>query len=346
MKRKRTPASPRSQVDEVVGILHNAVRRDVCDVYGEHVAMKLKSYSKRTQAFVQHHVNNILFEADMGRYDELPHQNRRFISSVSPNYSASPSPVTTFSSANSGPPSPAILLHPQQTTPEYSGDSTSPLSSLPTYHHLEPQPPTTDHSHQSSSDDADPLASVFASDPGTGVPSEAGTFFSSASTMARQTSGTSKEIVGLETLKRYMRLPYESPLAKNRRVIANRTDAGTHSRKLVSVLAIFPSILPNMMAKSSNDIRLKFSKSPPWSSFKSLSKIVWFLFFKNEDSHTRRLFLPRVSSCNRMRTAAAETASFDSPGAIINIHCKRSRETDRHKCSSSVNRGLVCVRAR
>ncbi|KAG8251483.1 hypothetical protein J6590_108344 [Homalodisca vitripennis] len=143
-----------------------------------------------------------------------------------------------------------------------------------------------------------------------------------------------------------MRLPYESPLAKNRRVIANRTDAGTHSRKLVSVLAIFPSILPNMMAKSSNDIRLKFSKSPPWSSFKSLSKIVWFLFFKNEDSHTRRLFLPRVSSCNRMRTAAAETASFDSPGAIINIHCKRSRETDRHKCSSSVNRGLVCVRAR
>ncbi|XP_046684414.1 uncharacterized protein LOC124370165 [Homalodisca vitripennis] len=82
MKRKRTPASPRSQVDEVVGILHNAVRRDACDVYGEHVAMKLKSYSKRTQAFVQHHVNNILFEADMGRYDELPHQNRRFISSV------------------------------------------------------------------------------------------------------------------------------------------------------------------------------------------------------------------------------------------------------------------------
>ncbi|XP_046686416.1 uncharacterized protein LOC124372094 [Homalodisca vitripennis] len=179
MKRKRTPASPRSQVDEVVGILHNAVRRDACDVYGEHVAMKLKSYSKRTQAFVQHHVNNILFEADMGRYDELPHQNHRFISSVSPNYSASPSPATTFSSANSGPPSPAILLHPQQTTPEYSGDSTSPLSSLPTYHHLEPQPPTTDHSHQSSSDDADPLASVFASDPGTGVPSEAGTFFSS-----------------------------------------------------------------------------------------------------------------------------------------------------------------------
>jgi len=48
--------------------------------------------------------------------------------------------------------------------------------------------------------------------------------------MTRQTSGTSKEIVGFETLKRNMRLPCESPDAKNRRVIPNRTDAEVDTR--------------------------------------------------------------------------------------------------------------------
>lgn len=43
-------------------------KRDDCFVFGEHVAHKLQGYDRRTCATVQHHINNILFEADMGKY--------------------------------------------------------------------------------------------------------------------------------------------------------------------------------------------------------------------------------------------------------------------------------------
>uniref|UniRef100_A0AAR5QBD8 MADF domain-containing protein n=1 Tax=Dendroctonus ponderosae TaxID=77166 RepID=A0AAR5QBD8_DENPD len=44
-------------------------QRNSCDVYGEHIALKLRSYSKTTQSAVQHLFGNILFKADMGVYD-------------------------------------------------------------------------------------------------------------------------------------------------------------------------------------------------------------------------------------------------------------------------------------
>ena len=43
-------------------------KRDDCFVFGEHVAHKLRGYDSRTCSIVQHHINNILFEADMGKY--------------------------------------------------------------------------------------------------------------------------------------------------------------------------------------------------------------------------------------------------------------------------------------
>lgn len=36
--------------------------------FGVHVAHKLRGYDRRTCTIVQHHINNILFEADMGKY--------------------------------------------------------------------------------------------------------------------------------------------------------------------------------------------------------------------------------------------------------------------------------------
>ncbi|XP_053970934.1 uncharacterized protein LOC128872351 isoform X1 [Hylaeus volcanicus] len=42
---------------------------DECDTYGKHVANKLRSYSNRTRVRVEHAINNILFEADMGNYE-------------------------------------------------------------------------------------------------------------------------------------------------------------------------------------------------------------------------------------------------------------------------------------
>ena len=40
-------------------------------VYGQHVANKLLTYSLRTAAIVEHKVNNILFEVDMGVYETI-----------------------------------------------------------------------------------------------------------------------------------------------------------------------------------------------------------------------------------------------------------------------------------
>ncbi|XP_032672823.1 uncharacterized protein LOC116844848 isoform X2 [Odontomachus brunneus] len=45
--------------------------QDRFSTYGEHVANKLRTYSTRTQAIVEHAINNILFEADMGNYEKF-----------------------------------------------------------------------------------------------------------------------------------------------------------------------------------------------------------------------------------------------------------------------------------
>lgn len=52
-------------------MLKKSCKRDSCDVYGEHVAMKLRNYNERTRSIVQHLTNNILFEADMGKFNDV-----------------------------------------------------------------------------------------------------------------------------------------------------------------------------------------------------------------------------------------------------------------------------------
>ncbi|XP_060845202.1 uncharacterized protein LOC132924773 [Rhopalosiphum padi] len=42
---------------------------DEWSVYGQHLANKLRKYTPHTSSIVQHYFNNILFEADMGKYD-------------------------------------------------------------------------------------------------------------------------------------------------------------------------------------------------------------------------------------------------------------------------------------
>jgi len=42
---------------------------DDCAVYLQHVANKLRKYSRNTRIQVEHAINNILFAADMGKYD-------------------------------------------------------------------------------------------------------------------------------------------------------------------------------------------------------------------------------------------------------------------------------------
>lgn len=47
---------------------------DDWSIYGEHVGNKLRGYSKKASSIVQHLINNLLFEADMGKYDANPYQ--------------------------------------------------------------------------------------------------------------------------------------------------------------------------------------------------------------------------------------------------------------------------------
>ncbi|XP_028141160.1 uncharacterized protein LOC114335176 [Diabrotica virgifera virgifera] len=64
-------SSDDAKVDEALGILKIVaynVTSDACGVYGQHVAFKLRSYTRTTRNIVEHHINNILFKADMGHY--------------------------------------------------------------------------------------------------------------------------------------------------------------------------------------------------------------------------------------------------------------------------------------
>jgi len=68
---------------------------DDWSTYGEHVGNKLRGYSKQTSSIVQHFINNLLFEADMGKYDANSYQ---FIQpSQHFSYQNSPSSSTSFS---------------------------------------------------------------------------------------------------------------------------------------------------------------------------------------------------------------------------------------------------------
>lgn len=75
---------------------------DESTTYGLHVGNKIRNYTPKTRALVQHYFNNILFEADMGKYD--------FVNSTSqwPNCILPTANLQT----HSGPTNPSNSLHP------------------------------------------------------------------------------------------------------------------------------------------------------------------------------------------------------------------------------------------
>jgi len=38
-------------------------------IFGQHVATKLDTYTPKTRAYVEHSINSIIFEADIGRFE-------------------------------------------------------------------------------------------------------------------------------------------------------------------------------------------------------------------------------------------------------------------------------------
>lgn len=113
---KRVPANiPNTRSEEAYQILKDTVAnrnlRDGSTIYGEHVASKHRKYSAHTQSVVEHLIGNILFNADMGKYEPVVapsvspaltdhsstvHDQHSF-STASDNYSSNaPTPPTLF----------------------------------------------------------------------------------------------------------------------------------------------------------------------------------------------------------------------------------------------------------
>lgn len=99
---------------------------DDWSVYGQHVANKLRGYPKQTSSIVQHFINNLLFEADMGKYDENPYQ---FIQQPQHfSYQNSPSSSTSFS--HNSQPSFALSTPSYTSVPSLSIESKVPYDSV------------------------------------------------------------------------------------------------------------------------------------------------------------------------------------------------------------------------
>lgn len=71
---KRKKEDPR--IEEAFQIMKDVAgkKRDECDVFGEHVANKLRKYDNHTRVLVEHHINNILFDADIKMYSQTSPQ--------------------------------------------------------------------------------------------------------------------------------------------------------------------------------------------------------------------------------------------------------------------------------
>lgn len=71
--KKSKPEDPR--VVEAYRILKDTYEskiRDKSQAFGNHVASKHRDYSNQTKAYVEHYINNVLFDADLGKFEFGP----------------------------------------------------------------------------------------------------------------------------------------------------------------------------------------------------------------------------------------------------------------------------------
>ncbi|KAJ8886851.1 hypothetical protein PR048_013063 [Dryococelus australis] len=67
-KRARPDTGEDPRIAQAFTLMKNASDQDECDIFGKFVAKKLMQYIDRTRSISQHHIHNILFQADMGQY--------------------------------------------------------------------------------------------------------------------------------------------------------------------------------------------------------------------------------------------------------------------------------------
>lgn len=145
IKKCKIDVKPDPRLDKAFSILEGCATRDACEVYGEHIAMKLRTYTKQTQAFVQHSFNDILFKADMGHYENVSptRSNIRTYSNLQSPYTSTisspyPSPhagvtnIDTCSGSSTPINQPAYspICSPQAVQSSYIDDSSSQLADI------------------------------------------------------------------------------------------------------------------------------------------------------------------------------------------------------------------------
>lgn len=105
------------RVEEAYEFLHKASREDEFSTYGQHVGMELRKLSPTSYQVAKYHINNILFNAAMGRFEASSLQT------PSRSSQHSPSPVSQHSFS---PPHTPTQLHPLIILDEPSTSSSGP----------------------------------------------------------------------------------------------------------------------------------------------------------------------------------------------------------------------------
>lgn len=83
-KKRKNLANTDTRIDEAFAILKKSASNmelnqpspDECTTYGTFIGNKLRNYTPKTKSFVQYYFNNILFEADMRRFDGMNESNQ------------------------------------------------------------------------------------------------------------------------------------------------------------------------------------------------------------------------------------------------------------------------------
>ncbi|XP_050064604.1 uncharacterized protein LOC126553492 [Aphis gossypii] len=101
-KKKKNQVSDKC-IEEAIEILKRpyptAPTPDEWSVYGQHLANKLRKYTPHTSSIVQHYFNNILFEADMGKY-EIDNRHNIIQQPQYSNFHTYSTPSATFSQSS------------------------------------------------------------------------------------------------------------------------------------------------------------------------------------------------------------------------------------------------------
>ena len=97
-KRSKPASAYSKREEEAYAVLQQAMKKDECTTYGEHVANELRDLQPRARTIVKHLINNILFEAAMGKYNNDGSSTSYHGSSDSTSYLSRPPSLQSQSS--------------------------------------------------------------------------------------------------------------------------------------------------------------------------------------------------------------------------------------------------------